>query len=162
MYKIWLIIKREYLTRVTNKTFIISTILLPLFFVGFIAASTYFSIQSKEYYKFAVNDNNGIFKKNFHKDKFIEFDFKNEVNQSNFQEKGYDGLLNIPTNYDNINELKQQFRNELKNRPNINFLEEFKPFIFFLLNPIRTFRSAARKAHDCQYYYSYVNHRQNL
>jgi hypothetical protein len=29
-------------------------------------------------------------------------------------------------NYDNINELKQQFRNELKNRPNINFLEEFK------------------------------------
>lgn len=104
MYKIWLIIKREYLTRVTNKTFIISTILLPLFFVGFIAASTYFSIQSKEYYKFAVNDNNGIFKKNFHKDKFIEFDFKNEVNQSNFQEKGYDGFLNIPKNYDNIND----------------------------------------------------------
>lgn len=28
--------------------------------------------------------------------------------------------------YDSVNELKQQFRDELKKRPNINFLEEFK------------------------------------
>jgi ABC-2 type transport system permease protein len=38
MNKTWLIIKREYLTRVRNKTFIISTFLTPLFFVGLIAA----------------------------------------------------------------------------------------------------------------------------
>jgi len=48
MKKILLIIKREYFTRVRNKTFILSTILLPLFFIGFIAASTYFSIKSIE------------------------------------------------------------------------------------------------------------------
>jgi ABC-2 type transport system permease protein len=43
MNKIWLVIKREYLTRVRNKTFIISTFLTPLFFVGLIVAISYFS-----------------------------------------------------------------------------------------------------------------------
>ena len=101
MNKIFLVIKREYLTRVTNKTFILSTILLPLFFVGFIAASTYFSIKSVEFYKFAVNDNNGIFKNSFHNDKNIQYDFTGGIDPSNFQNKGYDGIISIPKNYDN-------------------------------------------------------------
>lgn len=46
MNKIWLVIKREYLTRVRNKTFIISTILTPLFFVGLIAAITWLSAKN--------------------------------------------------------------------------------------------------------------------
>lgn len=37
MNKVWLIIKREYLTRVKNRTFIIMTILGPLLIVGFYA-----------------------------------------------------------------------------------------------------------------------------
>jgi ABC-2 type transport system permease protein len=41
MNKTWLIIKREYITRVRNKTFIISTFLTPLFFVGLITAIVY-------------------------------------------------------------------------------------------------------------------------
>lgn len=48
MNKIPLIIKREYLTRVRSRTFIISTFLTPLFFVGLIAAITYFSAQAPE------------------------------------------------------------------------------------------------------------------
>ncbi|MBL7699356.1 MAG: ABC transporter permease [Chitinophagaceae bacterium] len=43
MNKTWLIIKREYLTRVRNRTFIISTFLTPLFFVGLIAAIVFIS-----------------------------------------------------------------------------------------------------------------------
>ena len=43
MNKTWLIIKREYITRVRNKTFIISTLLTPLFFVGLIMAIAYMS-----------------------------------------------------------------------------------------------------------------------
>ena len=46
MSKVWLIIKREYFTRVRNKTFILSTILLPLFFIGFIAACKGKSVPS--------------------------------------------------------------------------------------------------------------------
>jgi ABC-2 type transport system permease protein len=48
MGKIWLIIKREYLVRVRSRTFIVSTFLTPLFFVGLIAAITYFTAQSPD------------------------------------------------------------------------------------------------------------------
>ena len=39
MRKIWLVIKREYLTRVRTKGFILSTVGLPLFSVGIFALS---------------------------------------------------------------------------------------------------------------------------
>ena len=100
MNKIWLIIKREYLTRVRNKTFILSTILLPLFFIGFIFASAYFSMQSEEEQKVAVVDSNGIFKNSFQNDKYITYEFPADVNADNFKEKGYSAFLKIPRNYD--------------------------------------------------------------
>jgi ABC-2 type transport system permease protein len=99
MNKILLVIKREYFTRVRNKTFILSTILLPLVFIGFIAASAYFSIKSVEHEKIAVVDNNGIFKNSFQSDKVITYEFPSGVNLSNFKEKGYSGLLEIPNDY---------------------------------------------------------------
>lgn len=100
MGKVWLIIKREYFTRVRNKTFILSTILLPLFFIGFIAASTYLSIKGDTNYTIAVNDQNGIFKNSFKSDKRIKYEFPADVNSNNFKEKGYSGLLNIPNNFE--------------------------------------------------------------
>ena len=100
MSKVWLIIKREYLTRVRNKTFILSTILLPLFFIGFIAASTYLSIKGDDKHTIAVNDQAGIFKTSFKSDKSITYKFPPDVNANNFKEKGYSALLNIPLTFD--------------------------------------------------------------
>jgi ABC-2 type transport system permease protein len=99
MNKIWLIIKREYTTRVRNRTFILSTILLPLFFIGFIFASAYFSIRSTEKQKVAVVDSNGIFKKSFQSDQAITYEFPSDVNANNFKEKGFSAFLIIPENY---------------------------------------------------------------
>ena len=47
MNKTWLIIKREYITRVRNRTFIISTFLTPMFFVGLIAAVIFMTPKDK-------------------------------------------------------------------------------------------------------------------
>ncbi len=99
MNKIWLVIKREYLTRVRNKTFILSTILLPLFFIGFIFASAYFSATSTEKQKVAVSDNNGIFKSSFQSSNLIAYEYPSDVNADNFKEKGYSAFLKIPDNY---------------------------------------------------------------
>src|SRR5438067_3904210 len=99
MNKIWLIIKREYLTRVRNKSFILSTILLPLFFIGFIVAATYFSIKSGEAHTIAVRDENGIFRNSFKSDNSVKFEFPSDVNANNFKEKGYSGILNIPKTF---------------------------------------------------------------
>ncbi len=100
MSKVWLIIKREYFTRVRNKTFILSTILLPLFFIGFIAASTYLSIKGNSKSTIAVNDQNGIFKNSFKSDKATIYEFPTGITTANFKKKGYEALLNIPANFD--------------------------------------------------------------
>lgn len=100
MNKIWLVIKREYLTRVRNKTFILSTILLPLVFIGFIFASAYFSIKSVDKQKIAVVDDNGMFKSSFQSDKVITYEFPSDVNSNNFKEKGYTAYLNIPKDFE--------------------------------------------------------------
>lgn len=100
MQKTWLIIKREYFTRVRNRSFILSTILLPLVFMGFIFASAYFSMQSNEHYRVAVVDQNGIFKNSFRNDETVVYDFPEDVNENNFKEKGYAAFLRIPYDYE--------------------------------------------------------------
>ena len=47
MNKILLIIKREYLTRVRKKTFIISTILFPLLYLGLIFGTSYLGAKAE-------------------------------------------------------------------------------------------------------------------
>ena len=46
MNKTWLIIKREYLSRVRKKTFILSTILTPLLFAALIAAVVFITVSN--------------------------------------------------------------------------------------------------------------------
>jgi ABC-2 type transport system permease protein len=97
MNKTWLIIKREYLTRVKKKTFILTTILLPLFFVGLIATVTYISIKDVDQEKIAVVDNTGFFKGNLENTKALTFEFPAGVDTSNYDKKGYSAILITPT-----------------------------------------------------------------
>ncbi|MDZ7807537.1 MAG: ABC transporter permease [Gracilimonas sp.] len=48
LHKIWLVLKREYLTRVKSKSFIIITALTPLAFVAFMGIIVYISISETE------------------------------------------------------------------------------------------------------------------
>jgi ABC-2 type transport system permease protein len=61
MHKIWLIIKREYLTKVRKKTFILSTILLPVLYLALIFGSGYISGKAGKQLKIAVVDSSGYF-----------------------------------------------------------------------------------------------------
>ena len=61
MHKIWLIIKREYLTRVRKKTFIISTLLFPLLYIALIFGMGYIAKESVQNLKVAVIDSSGYF-----------------------------------------------------------------------------------------------------
>jgi ABC-2 type transport system permease protein len=60
MRKLWLIIKREYLTRVKTKTFIFSTVAVPLFTVGILVLQIYTSRRQADHtVKIAIVDNAG-------------------------------------------------------------------------------------------------------
>lgn len=96
MSKTLLIIKREYLTRVSNKTFLLTTILTPLLFVVLIAGSAYLSIKGKETLTVAVTDNNGFFKENLKSSNSIKFEFPQGVDTTNYLDKGYSAILLIP------------------------------------------------------------------
>ncbi len=62
MYKLKLIIKREFLAKVKNKSFIVMTILSPIIMVAMIALIAYLNIKnSEEIRTIAYIDNSGIF-----------------------------------------------------------------------------------------------------
>ena len=76
MSKIGIIIQREYLTRVRNKTFILSTFLLPIMMILFIVGSAFFAAKSFEKQKVAVVNDPGYFKKHLKSDSnSIVFEF---------------------------------------------------------------------------------------
>jgi ABC-2 type transport system permease protein len=62
MNKIWLVIQREYITRVKKRSFLLTTILVPLIIVGFYAAIIAISISgSTNSQKVAVLDEDSLF-----------------------------------------------------------------------------------------------------
>jgi ABC-2 type transport system permease protein len=108
MHKIWLIIKREYLTKVRKKTFILSTVLFPLLYLALIFGSTYLSSQSGKRMRIAVIDSSGYFDQN-------KINRENQIDSSNIlsnvpisaatlqatlDESGYDGFVVIPASTD--------------------------------------------------------------
>lgn len=118
MSKIGIIIQREYFTRVRNKTFILSTFLLPIMMILFVLGSVFFAVRSREKQKVAVVNDPGYFSQNLKSDSsHVSFDFTPGVDSLNYMQKGYDGVLYLPTDPGKTNyELrsKKQFGLEAK------------------------------------------------
>jgi ABC-2 type transport system permease protein len=96
MHKIWIIIQREYTSRVKNKRFLMVTFLVPLLMVGLIVGSAYFSFKGTEERKIAVVDPNGFFKDKLKNSNQLKFEFPTDVDTSNYQAKGYSDILLMP------------------------------------------------------------------
>jgi len=107
MHKIILIIKREFLTRVRKKTFIIGTILFPLLYLGLIFGTGYIADKTKENVSIAMLDQSGLFTEELIKS-VNGNDTSNtiklvtstpEIFKANFDSLGYDGYVIIPANF---------------------------------------------------------------
>lgn len=96
MHKIWLIIQREYTTRVKNKRFLLVTFLMPLFVMGFIFGSAYLSSTGTEHRKIAVVDPNGFIKTSLKNTNQIEFVFPENIDTNNYSQNGYTDILLLP------------------------------------------------------------------
>jgi len=103
MNKIALIIQREYLTRVKKKSFLLTTILVPLVIIGFYAAIIAISISgNSDSQKIAVIDEAGLFNGKIPEDKEDKSSYNfidNETEQSfknKYKELGYSSFLFIP------------------------------------------------------------------
>lgn len=124
MNKILLVIQREYMVRVRNKTFILSTILTPLLFAGLITTVTIISIKNIDREKIAVIDNTGALQGNIENTKALSFEFPKGVDSTNYISKGYTAVLYTPGGNVNGYKLisKKQFgmvaQNELEDKIN--------------------------------------------
>lgn len=102
MNKIALIIQREYLTRVKKKSFLITTLLVPLIIAGFYAAIIAITMEgNKEVQKIAVIDNAHLFNGKIESQKNeLQFTFvNNETEQSflpKYKKQGFQSFLFIP------------------------------------------------------------------
>src|SRR5450755_1627034 len=96
MNKIGLIIRREYFTRIRNKTFLLSTFLLPFMIVLLIAGTVYLGIKGKTSHRIAVEDENGYFKDYLKSDSTIAFDFTPGIDTLNYTQKNCTAVLIIP------------------------------------------------------------------
>ncbi len=115
MHKIWLIIKREYLTRVRKRTFIIGTLLFPILYLALIFGTGYIAEKTRHSLKVAVVDSSGLFTQPI-------LEMQNAADKSSiltlirnlppgekfkYDSAGYDATVFIPTmNWDNTDTTK--------------------------------------------------------
>lgn len=100
MDKLWIIIKREYLTRVKRKAFILATFLTPLFFgIFFVVVTIIFAYQSDDVKKIIIQDPGEVMGNAMADSKSLYFTFSDESLEelkSRYNNKEFDGILVIP------------------------------------------------------------------
>lgn len=100
MNKLGLIIRREYLTRVTRRSFILATLLTPLgFAVFFVVVGLIFSYESDDSQRIAIVDQGNILNKSIKDDENLYFKFVNdnlETLRDDFEDSDYDGIVVLP------------------------------------------------------------------
>ncbi|MCI5081344.1 MAG: ABC transporter permease [Saprospiraceae bacterium] len=100
MNKLGLIIKREYLTRVKRRSFILATLLTPLAFaIFFVVVGFIFSYESDDSKRIAIIDESNMLQKRIKDEsnlffKFVDTDL--ETLKRDFDRFDYDGILLIP------------------------------------------------------------------
>ena len=100
MNKLWLIIKREYLTRVKKKSFILTTLLTPLGIGLLIAVSAYLmSYEGDETSTIAIVDPSNVLNRSIADTDNIYFKFEDrsiDELKSQYEELEYDGIVLVP------------------------------------------------------------------
>ncbi|MGN6417593.1 MAG: ABC transporter permease [Pseudobacter sp.] len=103
MNKTWIITQREFTSRVRKKTFLLTTILLPLLFAGFYAAIIWFSVKGGDAVKVLVSDQSNVFEGSLKSDGDISFHFLNQLSEKELKDSvkagSYEGYMFVPQNF---------------------------------------------------------------
>lgn len=107
MSKTLLIIKREYITRVRKRTFIISTVLFPLLYLALIFGTGYLASKSSKNLRVALIDSSGMFNKAAisqanaeYSSAYVDYITSNPDSViKNYSSIGYDGYVVIPSGF---------------------------------------------------------------
>jgi len=127
-----LIIKREFIAKVRNKSFIVMTFLSPLLFVGMAVLVGYLSTMNKDSVtQIAIHDEAGLLKKEFKNDKFTHYTdlsampFKTAKDTAS---NSYEGLIFIPK-VTAVQDLKENVEYISEDSPSLEFISDVEEVI---------------------------------
>ena len=101
MNKIFLIIQREYLSRVKKKSFVIMTILGPVLMAAIMIVPIYLALRKHDKQKVEVIDESYLFRDLLPEKESIQFDYPEislKLAQEGLYDTDYDAILYIPRN----------------------------------------------------------------
>lgn len=136
-----LIIKREYLTKVRNKSFILMTFLSPLIFVGIFALVAYLSsINNDTVRNIAILDQSGLFSEQFQSTphtryKFLHGQSLEEAKRMAEKDQMF-GLLYIPK-AENLEELSRQITFYSEDAPSLSFMGGLNDLLETRINDLK-------------------------
>ncbi len=117
MNKTFIIIQREFLSRVKKKTFLLSTILLPLLIFGLYGLIIYFSVKGEDNVRVAVVDSKGILEGKIQSDESLSFTFLKQANteqlEKDLQDKTYSGYIVLPDSISQRDSIPYYTRNNV-------------------------------------------------
>jgi len=129
---ITLIIKREFIAKVRNKSFIVMTFLSPLLFVGIAFFVGYLSSMKADVKVVAIHDETGLFVnefKNSDEYKYIDLSPVNlKIIKDSLIKESYEGLIYIPKSTNN-KALENKIQYISNDSPSITFIEDIQDVI---------------------------------
>ena len=132
MNKLALIIKREFIAKVRNKSFIVMTFLSPLLFVGIGVFVGFLASMNKDTAtQIAIHDETGLLKNEFKNDKnthYIDISFMPFKTAKDTASNNYDGLLYIPK-VDSIQQLANKVEYISEDSPSIDFISDVEHIV---------------------------------
>lgn len=132
MSKLSLIIKREFVAKVRNKSFIVMTFLSPLLFVGIAGFVGYLSTMKADKKTIAIHDESGFFVKEFKSDDEYQYVDLSQVDtkilKDSIVSESYEGLLIIPKTADNKS-LEKGIQYISNDSPSVSFIEDMEEII---------------------------------
>ena len=132
MSKLALIIKREFIAKVRNKSFIVMTFLSPLLFVGIGVFVGYLSTMKAELKTIAIHDETGRFVNEFKTNAEYKYVNLSQVDlrtlKDSIVKESYEGLLIIPNSTDNT-KLQKGIQYVSNDSPSVSFLGDLEDVI---------------------------------
>ncbi|MFN3754123.1 ABC transporter permease [Flavobacterium sp.] len=132
MSKLSLIIKREFVAKVRNKSFIVMTFLSPLLFVGIAVFVGYLSTMKADKKTIAIHDESGLFVKEFKSNdeyKYVDLTLVDtKILKDSIVSESYEGLLVIPKATD-IKSLEKGIQYISNDSPSVSFIEDVEDVI---------------------------------
>lgn len=135
-----LIIKREYLNKVRNKSFIIMTFLSPIIFVGIFALVAYLSnLNNDTVRNIGVLDESGLFENEFDNTPHTRYQILNlnlEEAKKTAKTANMYGLLHIPKN-NKLEELSKQITFYSEGSPSLSVMENLNGILEDKVNTLK-------------------------